>query len=190
MRVEWENRFLCSKNYCRFDFLTVFPIPFISVLWRVLSRIWLWGIWKLLHTAASSRVSCVYLCVYVPVSLIQNAIEISILVHRDTEYYDYGHGEAQETTYESYSKYLSMFLCFPSTTCWLTAPLVSLSPISAAQDEWDNSWSSAGAGGKAAPARQAKGAYREHPYGRYWSPAGRALPRQLYQIVTLWTFQK
>ncbi|XP_011614545.1 KH domain-containing, RNA-binding, signal transduction-associated protein 1a [Takifugu rubripes] len=54
----------------------------------------------------------------------------------DTEYYDYGHGEAQETTYESYT-----------------------------QDEWDNSWS--GAGGKAAPARQAKGGYRDHPYGRY-----------------------
>uniref|UniRef100_A0A674MPY2 KH domain-containing, RNA-binding, signal transduction-associated protein 1 n=1 Tax=Takifugu rubripes TaxID=31033 RepID=A0A674MPY2_TAKRU len=53
-----------------------------------------------------------------------------------SKYYDYGHGEAQETTYESYT-----------------------------QDEWDNSWS--GAGGKAAPARQAKGGYRDHPYGRY-----------------------
>ena len=24
--------------------------------------------------------------------------------HSDTEYYDYGHGEAQETSYESYGK--------------------------------------------------------------------------------------
>ncbi|XP_068607784.1 KH domain-containing, RNA-binding, signal transduction-associated protein 1a [Brachionichthys hirsutus] len=56
----------------------------------------------------------------------------------DTEYYDYGHGEAQETAYEGY-----------------------------AQDEWDQSWSSTGVGGKAAMSRQAKGSYREHPYGRY-----------------------
>jgi len=56
----------------------------------------------------------------------------------DTEYYDYGHGEAQETSYEPY-----------------------------AQDDWDNSWSGSGAGGKSAPARQSKGSYREHPYGRY-----------------------
>ncbi|XP_020775259.1 KH domain-containing, RNA-binding, signal transduction-associated protein 1-like isoform X2 [Boleophthalmus pectinirostris] len=56
----------------------------------------------------------------------------------DTEYYDYGHGEAQDTAYESYT-----------------------------QDDWEGSWSSAGAGGKAPPARQSKGAYREHPYGRY-----------------------
>ncbi|KAK9533504.1 KH domain-containing, RNA-binding, signal transduction-associated protein 1-like [Anarhichas minor] len=56
----------------------------------------------------------------------------------DTEYYDYGHGEAQETPYEPY-----------------------------AQDEWDNSWSSSGAGGKTAAPRQSKGTYREHPYGRY-----------------------
>ncbi|XP_045918902.1 KH domain-containing, RNA-binding, signal transduction-associated protein 1a [Micropterus dolomieu] len=56
----------------------------------------------------------------------------------DTEYYDYGHGEAQETSYEPY-----------------------------AQDDWDNSWSNSGAGGKAPMARQSKGSYREHPYGRY-----------------------
>uniref|UniRef100_A0A3B4AAP2 KH domain-containing, RNA-binding, signal transduction-associated protein 1 n=1 Tax=Periophthalmus magnuspinnatus TaxID=409849 RepID=A0A3B4AAP2_9GOBI len=56
----------------------------------------------------------------------------------DTEYYDYGHGEAQDAAYESYT-----------------------------QDDWEGSWSSAGAGGKAPPARQSKGAYREHPYGRY-----------------------
>ncbi|XP_072313218.1 KH domain-containing, RNA-binding, signal transduction-associated protein 1a isoform X2 [Eucyclogobius newberryi] len=36
-----------------------------------------------------------------------------------------------------------------------------------AQDDWEGSWSSAGAGGKAPAARQSKGAYREHPYGRY-----------------------
>uniref|UniRef100_A0A3Q3VP74 KH domain-containing, RNA-binding, signal transduction-associated protein 1 n=1 Tax=Mola mola TaxID=94237 RepID=A0A3Q3VP74_MOLML len=53
-------------------------------------------------------------------------------------YYDYGHGEAQETSYESY-----------------------------AQDDWENSWSNSGAGGKAPMSRQTKGAYREHPYGRY-----------------------
>ncbi|XP_067099478.1 KH domain-containing, RNA-binding, signal transduction-associated protein 1a [Osmerus mordax] len=53
----------------------------------------------------------------------------------DTEYYDYGHGEAQET-------------CEPY-----------------AQDDWEGSWPSTG--GKAPPPRQAKGAYREHPYGRY-----------------------
>lgn len=57
----------------------------------------------------------------------------------DTEYYDYGHGEAQDPSYES----------------------------GYAQDDWDNSWSSAGAGGKAPPSRQAKGSYREHPYPRY-----------------------
>ncbi|XP_070776503.1 KH domain-containing, RNA-binding, signal transduction-associated protein 1a [Enoplosus armatus] len=56
----------------------------------------------------------------------------------DTEYYDYGHGEAQETSYEPY-----------------------------AQDDWDNSWSNSGAGGKAPMSRQSKGSYREHPYGRY-----------------------
>uniref|UniRef100_A0A8C6WWJ0 KH domain containing, RNA binding, signal transduction associated 1a n=1 Tax=Neogobius melanostomus TaxID=47308 RepID=A0A8C6WWJ0_9GOBI len=56
----------------------------------------------------------------------------------DTEYYDYGHGDTQETPYESYT-----------------------------QDDWEGSWSSAGAGGKAPPSRQSKGAYREHPYGRY-----------------------
>ncbi|XP_024149441.1 KH domain-containing, RNA-binding, signal transduction-associated protein 1a isoform X2 [Oryzias melastigma] len=56
----------------------------------------------------------------------------------DTEYYDYGHGEAQDTGYDSY-----------------------------AQDDWDNSWSGSGAGGKAPPSRQSKGSYREHPYGRY-----------------------
>jgi len=53
----------------------------------------------------------------------------------DTEYYDYGHGEPQET-YEPY-----------------------------AQDDWEGSWPTTG--GKAPPARQAKGSYREHPYGRY-----------------------
>merc|ERR1719498_790204 len=56
----------------------------------------------------------------------------------DTEYYDYGHGEAQDASYEQY-----------------------------AQDDWDNSWSNSGGGGKAPASRQAKGAYREHPYGRY-----------------------
>ncbi|CAJ1073839.1 KH domain-containing%2C RNA-binding, signal transduction-associated protein 1a [Xyrichtys novacula] len=56
----------------------------------------------------------------------------------DTEYYDYGHGEAQEGSYESY-----------------------------AQDDWDSSWSNSGGGGKAPMSRQAKGSYREHPYGRY-----------------------
>lgn len=56
----------------------------------------------------------------------------------DTEYYDYGHGEPQEATYETYT-----------------------------QDDWEGSWSNSGAGGKANPARQTKGAYREHPYGRY-----------------------
>merc|ERR1719495_708665 len=54
----------------------------------------------------------------------------------DTEYYDYGHGETQEATYEPY-----------------------------AQDDWEGSWPSSG--GKAPPSRQTKGAYREHPYGRY-----------------------
>ncbi|XP_076829984.1 KH domain-containing, RNA-binding, signal transduction-associated protein 1a [Brachyhypopomus gauderio] len=54
----------------------------------------------------------------------------------DTEYYDYGHGEAQQT-YESY-----------------------------AEDDWDGAnWGNSG--GKAPSARQTKGSYREHPYGRY-----------------------
>ncbi|KAM3871458.1 KH domain-containing, RNA-binding, signal transduction-associated protein 1a [Diretmus argenteus] len=57
----------------------------------------------------------------------------------DTEYYDYGHGEPQEPTYEPY-----------------------------AQDDWEGSWANSGAaGGKVPPTRQSKGAYREHPYGRY-----------------------
>uniref|UniRef100_A0A668A931 KH domain-containing, RNA-binding, signal transduction-associated protein 1 n=1 Tax=Myripristis murdjan TaxID=586833 RepID=A0A668A931_9TELE len=56
----------------------------------------------------------------------------------DTEYYDYGHGEPQEPSYEPYN-----------------------------QDDWDSAWSGTGSGGKAPPSRQAKGSYREHPYGRY-----------------------
>ncbi|XP_015245401.1 KH domain-containing, RNA-binding, signal transduction-associated protein 1a [Cyprinodon tularosa] len=56
----------------------------------------------------------------------------------DTEYYDYGHGEAQDPSYEGYG-----------------------------QGDWDNSWSGSGAGGKAPAARQTKGSYRDHPYGRY-----------------------
>ncbi|CAL9686372.1 unnamed protein product [Knipowitschia caucasica] len=56
----------------------------------------------------------------------------------DTEYYDYGHGDGQDAAYESYT-----------------------------QDDWEGSWSSGGAGGKAPASRQAKGSYREHPYGRY-----------------------
>nr|XP_061798829.1 KH domain-containing, RNA-binding, signal transduction-associated protein 1-like [Nerophis lumbriciformis] len=59
-------------------------------------------------------------------------------VPTDTEYYDYGHGEPQEAAYEQYG-----------------------------QEDWENQWSAAAAGGKAAPARQTKGAYREHPYGRF-----------------------
>ncbi|KAH1175285.1 KH domain-containing, RNA-binding, signal transduction-associated protein 1 isoform X1 [Mauremys mutica] len=51
----------------------------------------------------------------------------------DTEYYDYGHGEAQES-YEAYG-----------------------------QDDWNGTRPSL----KAPPARPVKGAYREHPYGRY-----------------------
>ncbi|KAM9369758.1 KH domain-containing, RNA-binding, signal transduction-associated protein 1 isoform 1-T1 [Phaethornis superciliosus] len=51
----------------------------------------------------------------------------------DTEYYDYGHGDAQET-YEAYG-----------------------------QDDWNGTRPSL----KAPPARPVKGAYREHPYGRY-----------------------
>ncbi|XP_023687895.1 KH domain-containing, RNA-binding, signal transduction-associated protein 1b [Paramormyrops kingsleyae] len=53
----------------------------------------------------------------------------------EPEYYDYGHGEAQEA-YETYG-----------------------------QDDWNGTRPAAG--GKAPPARPAKGAYREHPYGRY-----------------------
>lgn len=47
----------------------------------------------------------VFVCVCpCPVCLFQNGTESYILAYRDTEYYDYGHGEAQETTYEGYSK--------------------------------------------------------------------------------------
>ncbi|KAF7202167.1 KH domain-containing, RNA-binding, signal transduction-associated protein 1a [Nothobranchius furzeri] len=56
----------------------------------------------------------------------------------DTEYYDYGHGEAQDAAYDAYG-----------------------------QGEWDSSWANSGAGGKAPQSRQTKGSYREHPYGRY-----------------------
>uniref|UniRef100_A0A670Y0U1 KH domain-containing, RNA-binding, signal transduction-associated protein 1 n=1 Tax=Pseudonaja textilis TaxID=8673 RepID=A0A670Y0U1_PSETE len=52
---------------------------------------------------------------------------------QETEYYDYGHGEAQES-YEAYG-----------------------------QDDWNGTRPSL----KAPPARPVKGAYREHPYGRY-----------------------
>ncbi|XP_066573444.1 KH domain-containing, RNA-binding, signal transduction-associated protein 1b isoform X1 [Amia ocellicauda] len=51
----------------------------------------------------------------------------------DTEYYDYGHGEAQDA-YEPY-----------------------------AQDDWNGTRASL----KPPPTRPVKGAYREHPYGRY-----------------------
>lgn len=47
------------------------------------------------------------------------------------------------------------------------AHLRCLLSVLAAQDDWDNSWSSSGAGGKAPPSRQSKGGYRDHPYGRY-----------------------
>ncbi|XP_077409025.1 KH domain-containing, RNA-binding, signal transduction-associated protein 1-like [Vanacampus margaritifer] len=59
-------------------------------------------------------------------------------VPTDTEYYDYAHGEPQEAAYEQYG-----------------------------QEDWENTWSASAAGGKAAPARQSKGTYREHPYGRF-----------------------
>ncbi|XP_004643031.1 KH domain-containing, RNA-binding, signal transduction-associated protein 1 [Octodon degus] len=51
----------------------------------------------------------------------------------DSEYYDYGHGEVQDS-YEAYG-----------------------------QDDWNGTRPSL----KAPPARPVKGAYREHPYGRY-----------------------
>ncbi|XP_042533432.1 KH domain-containing, RNA-binding, signal transduction-associated protein 1 [Dipodomys spectabilis] len=51
----------------------------------------------------------------------------------DSEYYDYGHGEVQDS-YEAYG-----------------------------QDDWNGTKPSL----KAPPARPVKGAYREHPYGRY-----------------------
>ncbi|XP_066535575.1 KH domain-containing, RNA-binding, signal transduction-associated protein 1a [Hoplias malabaricus] len=54
----------------------------------------------------------------------------------DTEYYDYGHGEAAPT-YESYT-----------------------------EDDWEGAAWGGNGGGKSAPARPAKGAYRAHPYGR------------------------
>ncbi|XP_029139518.1 KH domain-containing, RNA-binding, signal transduction-associated protein 1 isoform X2 [Protobothrops mucrosquamatus] len=52
---------------------------------------------------------------------------------QETEYYDYGHGETQDS-YEAYG-----------------------------QDDWNGTRPSL----KAPPARPVKGAYREHPYGRY-----------------------
>lgn len=67
------------------------------------------------------------------------------------------------------SLFFPVFLCF----------------LDVAQDDWENSWSNSGAGGKAPMSRQTKGAYREHPYGRYWPATGRELLRQLSQIVTL-----
>lgn len=58
-----------------------------------------------------------------------------------------------------------------------------------AQDDWEGSWPSTG--GKAPPSRQTKGAYREHPYGRYWLAYGRWLPWQLSPICnSLLTLQK
>ena len=39
--------------------------------------------------------------------------------------------------------------------------------VSTAQDDWEGSWPNSGSGGKVPPARQSKGGYREHPYGRY-----------------------
>lgn len=47
---------------------------------------------------------CVRVCASYPVCLSPNGTEGYIFTRRDTEYYDYGHGEAQETAYESYSK--------------------------------------------------------------------------------------
>lgn len=55
----------------------------------------------------------------------------------DTEYYDYGHGEPQE----SYGSY--------------------------AEDDWDGAAWGGNSGGKSASSRQNKGSYREHPYGRF-----------------------
>lgn len=88
--------------------VSVDRMHFLSVLWRVLSRDWLRGLWELLHPAASSRVS---FCVFQLLCSSQHGSEGYIFTRRDTEYYDYGHGEAQETTYESYSE--SFFSAFP-----------------------------------------------------------------------------
>ncbi|XP_064490970.1 KH domain-containing, RNA-binding, signal transduction-associated protein 1 isoform X1 [Pseudopipra pipra] len=68
----------------------------------------------------------------------------------DTEYYDYGHGEAQET-YEAYAR--SYIQVWNGSCTWQ----------SMRQDDWNGSRPSL----KAPPARPVKGAYRDHPYGRY-----------------------
>lgn len=39
-----------------------------------------------------------------PVDYKTNLNQLFANLFRDTEYYDYGHGEAQDTAYESYSK--------------------------------------------------------------------------------------
>lgn len=164
-------------------------IHFLSVLWRVLSRDWLWGIWELLHSAACSRVSfCVCVCFSLfacPNMALKATFSPAGIQNIMITVTERPRKRLMKVTVSDLSRF------FPSSVSnLLTAPLAFLFLVPAAQDEWDNSWSSAGAGGKAAPARQTKGGYRDHPYGRYWSSAGRALPRQLCQIVTLWTFQK
>lgn len=126
--------------------------------------------------------------------------------YRDTEYYDYGHGEAQEAAYEPYGEILKLISNYHvahaliEDLSWALVRLDVYLSMSinwcffflsfVAQDDWDNSWSNSGGGGKAPMSRQAKGSYREHPYGRYWTATGRELLLQLSQIVTLWTFQK
>lgn len=95
---------------------------------------------------------------------------------RDTEYYDYGHGEAQDSSYEPYGKTIwsstsslteGSYQAILAEKVTTYACLCFLLLVLTAQDEWDNSWSGSGAGGKVPPTRPMKGSYRDHPYGRF-----------------------
>lgn len=165
-------------------------------------RTFIRGIWKLLQSASSTCVST-----FDGSDLVQPCRSFTfshltlLAAHSETEYYDYGHGEAQETPYEAYGEIPKYFPIHLTSHCALGAndPAcweavyhrhLFIPFIHSGQEDWDNSWANSGAGGKAQAARQTKGAYREHPYGRYWTASGRELFRQLSQIVTLWATQK
>ncbi|XP_029818912.1 KH domain-containing, RNA-binding, signal transduction-associated protein 1 [Manacus vitellinus] len=79
----------------------------------------------------------------------------------DTEYYDYGHGEAQET-YEAYGR--DTFHLPRICPAWCLGRREALpAAVPDGQDDWNGTRPSL----KAPPARPVKGAYRDHPYGRY-----------------------
>lgn len=107
-----------------------------------------------------------------------------LCLHRETEYYDYGHGEAQES-YESYGMskcnyrfqkctFIKLYFklgvfVFMIITAFKFSPFVFVFFFLSftAEDDWEGGWAAGGGGGGKTPAgRQNKSAPRPHPYPR------------------------